>query len=132
MAYSKSEKYQQGESYQLARLLLEYGLQPDDLKRDRKLLWEIHTWIRAMFPEEETIPANCTQSLPDLISLNDEELILSISLTIFSDIQIQMMTSEEKIYYRQILDGISAHVKEIVRRGKLIENQGQREGALLP
>jgi hypothetical protein len=130
-AYSK-DRNQQGESYQLARLLLEYGLVPDDLKRDRKLLREIHGWTRAIWPVEEKKPENCELTLPELIGKNTDEFKLAEGLTVYSDGEIQMMSQEEKIYYRNILDGISDNIKEIVRRGKLIENQGQREGAPLP
>jgi hypothetical protein len=127
-----TDKNQTGAAYQLARLSLEYGLVPDELKRDRKLLREIHSWIRAMNPYEETQPVNCNETLSELIAFNDEEFKETVTLTLFDEVQIELMSTEEKEYFRNILDGISDRIKEIIIRGKLIDNVQAQQGSPLP
>lgn len=127
-----ADKNQTGAAYQLARLTLEYGLVPDDLKRDRKLLREIHGWIRAMNPSEESQPANCKESLSDLIALNGAELAETTALTLIREEEIELMSTEEKEFFRSILDGVSDRTKEIIVRGKLIDNVQAQQGSPLP
>lgn len=127
-----TDKNQTGAPYQLARLSLEYGLVPDDLKRDRKLLREIHGWIRAMNPYEEQKPENCKETLADLIVLNGSELAETTALTLINEEQIELMSTEEKEFFRSILDGVSDRTKEIIIRGKLIDSVQAQQGSPLP
>jgi len=127
-----TDKNQTGAAYQLARLCLEYGLVPDDLKRDRKLLREIHGWIRAMNPFEEQQPENCKETLSDLIALNGSDLAETTVLTLINEEQVELMGTEDKEFYRTILDGVSDRAKEIIIRGRLIDSVQPQQGSPLP
>lgn len=131
MAYGQGDKSFGGTPGLLFRQRLEYGIGQRSLKAKRDLLWAMHSEERSMFPQEDAVPVGCIHTLPELLTINDNELKALVKRVVhYGEGMAVDPDVEEAITL--LLDGCIARIDEIMSRGKLIENVRPAQGTPLP
>jgi hypothetical protein len=130
MAYTKADKSMFGIPGILYRDLLELDLGQHDVRTRRKILWSIHCWICAINPNEDKKPENCKETLPELRDMNESELNGLAHVEEWTEGV--PVTQEDVSAAVNLLGGIEARIKQIVFRGKLIDDVRPTTGAEAP
>jgi hypothetical protein len=126
------DKSEKGTPGLLFRQRLEYGVGLRSLAGKWDLLWSMHSHQVSANPADTggEKPANCEHTLPELLKINDKELMDHAVISTLSDSAV--VTGDQRILYTKVLSQCLKRIDEINYRGNLLENVKASEGVPLP